>query len=218
MKPRVLIVDDHSLFREGLAGLLTQSGEYEVVGQAGTGAEALLLAEQHQPQVVVLDVQLPDLNGKEVAQRLLTVTPNVAVVVISFLTDAQFVSELIAAGARAYVAKENAFSHLELAMRAAIAGMAYFSPDVASQIMPLASASAKAGHAAIQPLNEREIRLLTMMAEGHTAEQMAELIGLGKKTVEMHRQKLKKKLGLTNMAEITLYAFRHGYLKPRQLE
>ena len=225
---KVLIADDHRMVREGLRSLLSDQPDLEVVAEADNGRQALELAAEHQPDVVVMDVAMPQLNGIEATRRLMNDQPGTKVVALSMHSDRRYVSEALKAGASAYLLKDGAFDELVSAIRAVIANKVYLSPRVAGVVVDdylhrlpgsrgesgadAGESGARGGDAsnAFQKLTAREREVLQLMAEGFATKEVASRLHVSVKTVETHRRQLMEKLQLYSVAEVTKYAIREG--------
>ena len=211
MKVRVLLADDHRLMRAGLRGLLVAEEDFDVVGEAGDGREAVALARDLVPDVVVMDVGMPDLNGIEATRRILSERPAIRVVALSMHADRRFVGEMMRAGAMAYLAKDCAYEELVTAIRAVTSGEVYLGRTVSTDVIRdwvqgLPEGSGSPGGR----LTAREREILQRVAEGRTTKEIAFQLGVSVKTVETHRQQVMEKLGLHSVAELTKYAIREG--------
>lgn len=200
---RVLLADDHQVVREGLRALLRAASGIDVVGEAGDGLQAVELAERLRPDVVVMDIGLPHLNGVEAAARVRRGSPRTQVVMLSMHDDAPTVERALQAGARGYVLKGRGVESLVGALRTVHRGETWLSPELAAK--PL-SAPGEDG----VPLSDREREILQLVAEGHTGPQIAERLGLKPKTVENHRTRIMDKLGIHGTAGLVRYALRVG--------
>ncbi|MFO1216879.1 MAG: response regulator transcription factor [Burkholderiaceae bacterium] len=208
---RVLLVEDHRLVREALRDALAQQSDITVVGEAGDAASAQQLARSLAPDVVVLDIGLPDLNGMELAARLRR-PGGPAIVALSAYTDKRFVTEMLRSGASAYVTKSAAGTELVRAIRAVAAGQSYLCPEVAGALIAEVAQGAQAG--AAQRLGRRERDVLRLIAEGHRSAAIAEQLHISLGTVEVHRRNIMRKLDLRTVAELTRYAIREGIVAP----
>jgi len=208
MKTRVLLVEDHRMVREALREVLTKVADMEVVGEAGDAQECLQLAQELEPDVIVLDIRLPDLNGIEVAARLRAAGNNARIVALSAFSDKRFVTEMLRSGASAYVTKSAAGTELERAIRAVAAGQGYFSPEIAGTLV--ADVRGRSGEGAPPALSGREAEVLRLIAEGVRSPEIAAQLQITVATVEVHRRNLMRKLGLRTVAELTKHAIREG--------
>ena len=225
---KVLLADDHRIVREGLRSLLEAQDDMHVVGEADNGRMALEMAAEHEPDVVVMDVAMPQLNGIEATRRLMNDQPDTKVVALSMHSDRRYVAEALKAGATAYLLKDGAFDELVTAIRAVIADKVYLSPRVAGVVVDdyvrrlpgdrgadgdASGRGAGSGHDpanAFQKLTAREREVLQLMAEGYATKEIATRLHVSVKTVETHRRQLMEKLQLYSVAEVTKYAIREG--------
>jgi two-component system NarL family response regulator len=208
MAIRVFLVDDHRMVREALCEVLRKEAGIEIVGEAGDASEALALAVGLRPDVIVLDIRLPDLNGIEVVSRLKDAGVNAKVIALSAFADRRFVAAMIQAGACAYVTKSAAGTELIRAISAVAANQGYFSPDIAGL---LAQDMQSEGRLRPQePLARREREVLRLIAEGHRSAMIAKQLHISAATVEVHRRNIMRKLGLHTVAELTKHAIREG--------
>jgi DNA-binding NarL/FixJ family response regulator len=208
MTIRVLLVEDHRMVREALCEVLQKVPDIEVVGEAGDAREALQQSIDLAPDVVVLDIRLPDLNGIEVAARLRDAGSRAKVVALSAFADKRFVTAMLRSGASAYVTKSAAGTELVRAIRAVAAGHGYFSPEIAGTLASEVRDRPLAGEA--QPLARREREVLRLIAEGVRSPAIAEQLHISVATIEVHRRNIMRKLGLRTVAELTKYAVREG--------
>ncbi len=213
MKIRVLIVDDHAIMREGLRTLIATRNDMEAVGEARSGMEALELVPRLLPDVVVLDISMPGMNGIETARRLAKDHPAIKVVALSVHTDRRFVAEMLKVGAVGYLPKDGAFDELAIAVLAAVAGQTYISPSVAGDIVKdyvdLLPQQVPRPH---ETLSSREREVLIRIAEGESVKEAAFAMGVDSKTVDTFRRRLMAKLNLHSGADMTKYAIREGLI------
>lgn len=211
MSVRVLLVDDHQMMREGLKALLANKPDIEVVGEAPDGRMALDLVRTLAPDVVVMDVGMPDLNGVEATRRIKNEHERVKVIALSTHTDKRYVHHMLEAGASGYILKIAAHEELVRAVRAASVGQTYLSPEIAGLVVQRAThAEAEKDVSAYSTLGAREREVLQLVAEGKTSAEMATEMHISIKTVETHRRNIALKLGLRGTAELTKYAVREG--------
>lgn len=208
MTIRVLLVDGHRLVREALRYLLDHVPGMEVVGEAGDGQAALTQAGRLSPDVVVLDIGLPDLPGPEVAMRLRQAGCDARIVVLSACADKRFVIEMLRAGATACVTKSAASTELVRAIRAAAAGQSYFCPEVSGALVSQVCGTASPGEGL--SLGRREREVLRLISEGMRTPSIAEELNIAVSTVEVHRRNIMRKLGLHTVADLTRHAIREG--------
>ncbi len=209
---RVLLADDHTIVREGVRLCLEAMGDIEVVAEAEDGQAAVSLAAQLRPDVAVVDLTMPRLNGVEAIRQIKRDVPSVEVVVLSVHDSEAYVVQALRAGAAGYVLKRNAATELAAAIRAAHAGQAYLHPSIARRVIDdyLSRIHASEDSEPYERLTPREREVLQLAAEGHTTRAIAGLLCLSTKTVEHHRASLMTKLGLHGQTELVKYAIRAG--------
>ena len=211
MTVTILLADDHNLMRAGLRALLEKDSNFKVVGEAATGREVLSLSAKLVPQVVIMDITMPDTNGIEATRRLLDDDPRLKVIGLSMHSDKRTIREMLKAGAVGYLPKDCARDELHQAIRTVTAGQVYISPKVARVVTEgFVYGSAPEKTAARDILSSREIEVLQLLAEGKSTKEIAHEMGLSAKTVESHRKKISDKLGIQTVAELTKYALREG--------
>ena len=205
---RIVIADDHHLVREGIRQVLQTGDEFEVVGQAGSGAEALRLVEALAPDVLVLDVSMPDQSGIEVTSALRDRGSSVRVLILSVHDHPQYVIEAVRAGARGYLRKDTEPAELRRAIRAVAKGESFFSPSVARHLSAAIQGNAEENTAPrrLAALTPREREVLRGIAAGHTNKEIAAALDLSSRTVESYRESLMRKLGIYTVAELTRLA------------
>ena len=208
---RVLIVDDHAVVRSGIRLLLSREPDIEPVGEAGTGREAIFEARSLKPDVILMDVVMPDQTGIDALPTLLHENPDVKVLLLSMQDDPRYVREAFAAGARGYVLKEAADSEVVAAVREVARGGRYVNPELGARLVAADAAATK--RADEDPLSEREREVLRLLALGHTNQEIAKMLYLSVRTVETHRAHIMQKLRLTTRAELVRYAIEHGLLE-----
>lgn len=205
----VLLADDHVLFRQGLALLVREQGDWEIVGEAGNGAEAVALAEARRPRIAVLDVEMPGMNGIEAARRIRRVSPGTRIVALSMYGDTHYQARMFEAGASAYVLKNEAIDDLVEAIRAALRGDRFVSPTAVLNGSPVARRGADLDRRA---LTEREVGVLRLLAQGQRTREIAETLGISVKTVETYRGRIMLKLGIDNLPGLVKFAIRAGII------
>jgi DNA-binding NarL/FixJ family response regulator len=213
MRTRIVLADDHRILREGLAALLAQQPDLEVVGQAQDGAELARLVRQLKPDVAVTDFSMPGLNGLEAIRRIRTDEPQVKMLCLSVHVENRLVLSVLNAGAAGYVVKDCSFDELARAVRQVAAGQIYLSPQLVG-IVVQEWRNRQAGGAAAQDasavLTPREREMVQLFSEGHSTNDIAERLYVSAKTVATHRQHILQKLRIASMAELTRYALREG--------
>ena len=207
---RVLLADDHSIVRRGLKSLIETEPGLRVVAEAGDGLEALRLCAEHCPDIAILDVGMPKLNGIEVAARAQKLEHPPHVIMLSMHADESYILRALAAGARAYLLKDATDEDLLPAVRSVAAGKPFFSPTVTAVLVEdyMRQLQARGLTDSYHLLTDREKEVLQLLAEGRSNKEVATLLDLGVSTVETHRANLMQKLNLHNTAEIVLYAVR----------
>jgi DNA-binding NarL/FixJ family response regulator len=204
---RIELAEDQRLIRELLAGMLAGEADFQIVAEAGTGREAIALAESTQPDIVVLDISLPDIDGVEVARILRAAHPKLAILALSIHQEPYFVQEMLRAGADGYVVKSAAVRELVQAIRTVSQGSMYLSAVITRQAVGRGPAFLS-GAAARLSAREREV--LILIANGKTSAEIAARLSISAGTVEAHRRNIMTKLGLHTIAELTKYAVREG--------
>lgn len=208
---RVLIVDDHAVVRAGIRLLLSQEADIEPVGEAGTGREAVFEARSLQPDVVLMDVVMPDQTGLDVLPMLLHERPGLKVLMLSMQDDPRYVREAFAAGASGYVLKEAADAEVVAAVREVARGGRYVNPELGARLV---AADAEAERRAEKdPLSDREHEVLKLLALGHTNQEIAEQLYISVRTAETHRAHIMQKLRLSSRAELVRYALDQGWVE-----
>jgi two-component system, NarL family, response regulator NreC len=215
-KIRLLLVDDHAIVRSGLRMLLENEADLVLIGEADNGQQALDLADQLTPDVVIMDITLPDMSGIEVTRRLKQAHPKMAVVALTIHEDQQYFFEMLRVGASAYVPKRAAPDDLIAAIHAASRGETYIYPSLAKLLVSdfLERVGDGEETAAINELTPREQEVLSLLAEGKANDEIAGELVISPHTVARHREHLMGKLGLHNRSELVKYAIRKGLIKP----
>ena len=208
---RVMLADDHKIFREGLSSLLEKAKDIQVVGHAENGRQAVSLAAELHPDVVIMDVAMPDLNGIEATEQILAEAARVGVVALSMHADQRFVSAMLRAGASGYLLKDCAFQELVQAVQTVAAGEKYLSPAIASLVIDEYVRASDAGEETPRDLlTPREREVLQLIAEGCATTQIAGRLSVSIKTIETYRRQIMEKLGIDTIAGLTKYAIREG--------
>jgi two-component system response regulator NreC len=211
---KILLADDHSVMRTGLRLVLERQEDFQVVGEASDGREAVALAQQHKPDVIVMDVTMPNLNGIEAARQISGAVPQASIVMLSMHSDEAYVLRALKAGARGYLLKESAESDLIAAVRTVHAGKAFFSPAVSRMLVEdyVRELKDREIEDSYELLTTREREILQLVAEGKSNKDVANLLNLSLYTVETHRGNLMEKLNLHTVPELILYAVRKGVI------
>ena len=206
---RILLADDHAVVRQGFKMILDAQADMEIVGEAGNGREAVELAEHLKPDVVVMDVAMPELNGIEATRRLAESVPHARVVALSMHKDSVYVREILRAGARGYLLKDSVADDLVSAVRAVARGEGYLSPVVSNAVL-----DDYRRHVTnpIDLLTSREREVLQMLAEGKTNKEIAGVLNLSVYTVDAHRGRIMEKLNLHSINELVRFALRNGLI------
>jgi DNA-binding NarL/FixJ family response regulator len=211
MQPiRVLLADDHTVVREGLRILLEQQADIAVVAEAADGREAVQMAEKHTPDVIMMDVAMPNMNGIEAARRIIAVRPNANIVILSMHNDESYVLQSLKAGARGYLLKDSPRADVLEAVRAAAAGRPYLSRKVSALLQEdyVSQLRSKDLDDSWDLLTDREREILQLLAEGRQNKEVATLLNISPTTVETHRAHILRKLGLHGTADLVLYSVR----------
>ncbi|GAB4546261.1 MAG: response regulator transcription factor [Anaerolineales bacterium] len=209
--PRVLLADDHAVLRAGLRLLLTSQNEFDVVGEASSGMETLSLAEQTQPDLILLDLNMPNLGGLDALPSLRKMVPSAQILILTMHDDPQYLRQALKHGASGYVLKKAADAELLSAMRTVLRGEVYVQPSMTRILLEdMLPASQSATEDLWGALSEREREVLKMVALGHTSAEIAEQLSLSAKTVETYRARGMEKLGLRTRAALVRFALQHG--------
>src|SRR5512136_532526 len=215
-KIRIVLADDHAILREGIRALLEDQSDMTVIGEAADGRKAIELARDLSPDIIVMDIGMPLLNGLEATRQIRHNFPKVAVLVLTMHDNEEYVSQILAAGASGYVLKRAASSELVTAIRAVAAGQSYLSPAVTKLLIEGYMGRQAAAPAVVDPfgtLTAREREVLQLVAEGHTNSQIAKLLNISLKTVKAHRSNLMQKLGLHDRGDLIKLAIQRGIIQ-----
>ncbi|MBW1896079.1 MAG: response regulator transcription factor [Deltaproteobacteria bacterium] len=211
MSIRILIAEDHKIIREGLRSLLEKQVNVEVIGEAENGNKAVQMAQEMSPDVVIMDITMPELNGIEATRQIMDKCHDVKVIGLSVHPDRQFVEGMLKAGASGYLLKDCAFDDVVTAVRVAAANQTYLSPKVARFVVEgFLGHSLRKGTAAFGVLTTREREVLQLLAEGRTKHEIGDKLCVSPRTVETHRRRIMEKLGVKSIAELVRFAIREG--------
>jgi two-component system, NarL family, response regulator NreC len=212
---RIVLADDHTIIRSGLKLLLEQQPDFKVAAEAENGREAVQLVSQHHPDVAVLDIGMPQLNGIEATAQILSQAPDTHVVILSMHSDEGYVLRALKAGAKAYILKNSAESDLIRAVRSVAEGKSFFSPVISKMLLEdyVRQVRDREVEDSYELLTPREREILQLLAEGKTNKEVAVILGLSLHTIETHRGNILGKLNLHGVPELILYAVRKGIIQ-----
>jgi len=213
-KIRILIADDHGIVRKGLRLQLEQNTDFEVVGEATEGREAVRMAEELLPDVVIMDIAMPNLNGIQATTQLVKKNPQIGVIILSMYSDETYLMRTLAAGAKGYLLKDSADVDLHRAVEVVAQGKPFFSPAIADTLLEdyMRQLQQRGLQDSYDLLTEREKEILQLLAEGKSNKDVAGILNLSTNTVETHRTRIMQKLDLHSTADIVLYAVRKGII------
>jgi DNA-binding NarL/FixJ family response regulator len=207
---RIVIADDHRLFLIGLRQFLRKQPGIQVVGEAATGLGAVAAAAKHRPDILLLDISMPELNGIEATRRVAEETPDTRVIILSMHADRRYVTEALRAGARGYLLKNCPPEEVLKAIRKVAGGQFHLTEGIEQAVAAAVQSSAPGADSPFGVLSSREREVLQLLAEGKSTKQIGDLLHVSAKTVETHRQHIMEKLALRTVAELTRYAIREG--------
>jgi two-component system response regulator NreC len=211
MAIRILLADDHGLVRAGLAMMIGQQADMKVIAEADNGRTTVELAKKLSPNIVLMDISMPDLNGIDATRQIAALSPSPSVIALSGHTDRRAVVEILRAGAAGYVVKNAPAEELMRAIRTVADGKVYLSPSIAGDVLDdLRKCGPVGGSSEVSSLSLREREVLQLMAEGKSTKQIASALNISKKTVDNHRAHLMSKLKISTLAELIKYAIREG--------
>jgi DNA-binding NarL/FixJ family response regulator len=213
---RIVLADDHDVVRRGLSALLTNRPDWQVVGEAANGREAVSLAVKLKPNVAVLDLSMPELNGLEATRQIRKEVPETEVLVFSMYESEQFVRDLLAAGARGYVLKSDVTTQLLIAVETVARHKPFFTSEVAERVLEgfLKLGELSAGESAAGILTPREREIVQLLAEARSNKEVSTILGISVKTVETHRASIMRKLGISSIVDLVHYAIRNNLVSP----
>jgi DNA-binding NarL/FixJ family response regulator len=208
---KIFLADDHQIILDGLSSLLEKQTNLQVIGTATSGRETIEKVQKLKPDILILDITMPDINGIDIAKQIKKSMPEVRIVALSIHQNLRYVSEMIKAGASGYLLKQCAFEELALCLRMVEADQLFLSPTISQTLVQdYLYRMANESENAFSLLSGREREVLQLLAEGTSAKQIAELLNLSVKTVETHRQNVMRKIGAHNLADLVKYAIREG--------
>lgn len=210
---RILIADDHTMFRAGLNRLLEQESEFEVVAEASSGIEAVSLAGQHRPGIVLLDISLPDIDGFEVARRLRDACPAARIIILTMHDNDEYAAMLLQMGIHGYLLKGNSPLELVQAIKKVAAGGRYVTASIEEKLS--LQKSADASHEPARLLSRRELQIFSMLAQGNTSKQICADLNLKPSTVGTHKKRIMEKLRTNNMSDLILLALNTGFIRKK---
>jgi len=213
-KVRIVLADDHTVMRNGLRLLLERQPNLQVIGEASDGRQAVALSESANPDVVIMDIAMPNLNGIEAARQIVNRNPKTAIAILSMHSDESYVIRALKAGARAYLLKDSAEADLLAAVRALTEGKSFFSPAISKILVEdyMRQLESRGAEDSYELLTNREREILQLLAEGRTNKEVANMLNLSLYTVETHRTHILQKLNLHSVPELILYAVRKGII------
>lgn len=210
---RVIIAEDHNLVRQGIRALLEQSGEVHVIAEAATGDEAVKLTEQHKPDVVIMDLSMPRMDGAQAAERIVDMKLSTQVIILSMHADTTMVQQLLRRGVKGYLLKDAVTDELLLAVSSVSQGKLFLSPTISDSVMTMLLSPPDANAAtSAELLTSREREVLQLVAEGHTNNAIAELLSISVKTVEKHRANIMSKLEVNDLASLIRVGIKQGLI------
>ncbi len=212
MAHRILLVEDHTLFRQGLRALISMTQDLEVVGEAGDGLEAMTLVQDLTPDLVLMDLSMPKLGGIEAIKKIKETTPSARVLVVSMHNTEKHLKAALKAGADGYLLKMAEHAEFITAIRSVISGNAYISSEMASRVLKVYAAMEPTELSSLDLLTQREKEVLKLVAEGHTSKQISDLLFISPKTADNHRANILKKLDLHSISQLIDFAREHDLI------
>lgn len=213
-KKRILLVDDHQLIIDGLKGFIQTNNNYQIVGEANTGTEAIKLAELLNPDVILMDIEMPGISGIQASQEIKKIRPNCGIVIISMHKEKELIKKLMSYGVDGYLLKNSSQNEVLQAVKHVLEGGKYFSQDVESSLNEQSEThNHKTDVLTIAQLTEREIEILKLVSLGKTNKEIGESLFISHRTVDTHRTNLMKKLDINNVAGLIRFAFKNGLIQ-----
>ncbi len=211
MSIKIILADDHKIIREGLRALLEKNPDMEVAAEAQDGLTTVRLAKKLLPDIVIMDIGMPDMNGIDATRQIITETKDIRIIALSMHSDRRFVLQMLKAGASGYLLKDSAFEELALAIQTVMSGQPYLSPKITDVVIKEYIHNLPGNETTVfTALTTREREVLQLLAEGKTTKQIASFLNVSVKTIETHRQQMMEKLNIHSIAELTKYAIREG--------
>ena len=210
MKIRILLADDHEVIRDGLRALLEKQPDFEVVGVAGAGRETVEMAQQLEPDVIIMDINMPNMTGIEATRQIKANSPNIKILTLSVHSRSSLIGQMIKAGASGYLPKSSAAKELIEAIRTVMKNRTYISPKVMDSVVEYLHNEPDGQSTPSTALTPREREVLNLIADGKTTKEISVCLHLSEKTIESHRHNIMDKLGVRSIAELTKYAIREG--------
>jgi len=211
MAIRILLADDHRIVREGLKSLILRDKEMTVVAEADNGRVTVSLARKFRPDIVIMDIGMPDMNGMEATRQILAELPKTGIIALSMHSDKRFIVQMLKVGASAYLLKDCAFEELTIAIRSVIGGKIYLSPEIARPVLEDYIGSLSGDDSSVRSvLTPRELEVMQLLAEGKSTRAVAETLNLSVKTIDTHRYQIMNKLRIGSIAELVKFAIREG--------
>ncbi|HSS97235.1 MAG TPA: response regulator transcription factor [Terriglobales bacterium] len=209
-KLRIILADDHRLVRAGFASLLSGSALVEIVAEAGDGREVIDQIHRHKPDLVIMDIGMPNLNGIEAMVRIKKDSPETKILIVSMHSDEEYIVRALRGGASGYVLKDAAVAELELAVKSIAAGRTFLGPSISRNVVNNYLKGVGEGQSSLERLTQRQREILQLIAEGRNTKEIAFDLGLSAKTVETHRERLMERLNIHDVAGLVRYAIRYG--------
>jgi len=215
MSIRIILADDHVILRHGLSKSLQMENNIEIIAQANNGHSTVQLAQELSPDVIIMDIGMPDLNGIEATRQIIKNSPKIKVIALSMHSAKKFIVEMFKAGASGYLLKDCEFDELVNAIRTVVSGKSYISPSISNILVETCvTDDPKEKYSAFSTLTKREREVLQLLTEGKTTKQTAKRLHISPKTIEVHRLNIMNKLNIDNIAQLTKYAIQEGLTQP----